>query len=385
MNGKYPSRGGSSYRGSSMSGSYGGYYHDPYYSSSPSRGGRGASRGRGGSSSYGYYGSPSGYGGRKDIGDSQGHSHGGYPYAHSGSGLTPTSSASSQTPGSAQQASEQVPGYPPSGSSAGSATYDRSIESHGENGYAGNVAPSSGGSNEPSGDDHESARWEHYSNEYSRGNGQSSPRFRSRGRGRGGSGRGSWRGSRGGQYYGRGRASYEYDSYNARSGSGQVYYGRAFGSAASNVDATTTNNVGGSRLPAGEGYNYHGHEEESHSKVHPGARKDESASLSTAAAKTESEKHKVEEARLKREHDHKKNMEFREKHWIERIEATGETRKNLSRFFNELDTVNSKLLDIGTRRAELEIEVNRYNRVLKAEEDRVRLAEEKLEAMNLSF
>ena len=60
-------------------------------------------------------------------------------------------------------------------------------------------------------------------------------------------------------------------------------------------------------------------------------------------------------------------------------------RKTLSRCFNELDAVNSKLLDVGTRRAELEIEVNRYNRVLKAEEDRVRLAEEKLEAMNLSF
>lgn len=412
MNSKYSSRGGSSFRGSSASGSYG-YYHDPYYSSSPSRGGRGGSRGRGGSSSYGYYGSPPGYGGRKESGDPQGHPHpSGYSYGRPGSGLTPTSSASGLTPGSAQQHSEQMSAYPASSSSAGSATYERSMESNGESGgyTAHGASSSSGGSNEAGGDDYESARWEQYVGEYSRGKSEGSPRFRGRGRGRGGSGRGTWRGSRGGPYYGRGRGGFEYEGYPTGPASGQFYYGREFAVGGTAGSGDVAANVGEARASPGEGYKYHGHEENGYPKAHPGAAKDESSSVSAgsgaaagaasaatsaatsaaavaaaASGKAEVDKHKAEETRLKREHEHKKNMEFREKHWIERIQASGEMRKTLSRHFNELDAVNSKLLDVGTRRAELEIEVNRYNRVLKAEEDRVRLAEEKLEAMNLSF
>ncbi|GAV27810.1 hypothetical protein PMKS-001278 [Pichia membranifaciens] len=278
-------------------------------------------------------------------------------------------------------------------------TAHRSMESNSESGgYTGNGAPSSsGGSNEVGGDDYESARWEHYVNEYSRGKNEGSPRFRGRGRGRGVSGRGAWRGSRGGHYYGRGRSSYEYEGYPAGPVSGQFYYGREFAAGGAAGSGDVAANGGG----PGEGYKYHGHKENGYPKTHPGAAKDESTSVfagsaagavtaaaatgAAASGKAETEKHKAEETRLKREHEHKKNMEFREKHWIERIKASGEMRKTLSRYFNELDAVNSKLLDVGTRRAELEIEVNRYNRVLKAEEDRVRLAEEKLEAMNLSF
>ena len=86
---------------------------------------------------------------------------------------------------------------------------------------------------------------------------------------------------------------------------------------------------------------------------------------------------------MQRVRERLQEAEFTEKHWISRIHVHGDMRKFLSRAFDSLDVANASLLNIGARRAELEIDVERYNRLLKAEDERVRLAEEKLEAMDL--
>lgn len=97
------------------------------------------------------------------------------------------------------------------------------------------------------------------------------------------------------------------------------------------------------------------------------------------------ERKKKEESLLREELEKKKEVEFRQKHWISRIHARDPIKTNLAKLFDELDTVNRNLLDIGAKRVALEIDVARHARIFKAEEDRVHLADEKLEAMNLSF
>lgn len=379
MNSKYPPRGGSSssFRGSAGQGSYG--YYDSYYNSSPIRGGRGGYRGRGGGYGYsntnanvnvsGHYGNSNGYsapyGSYGSIGNSG---------SHNNSGLTPTSSSAASVD---QHASD---------SSLGNISHENI-----ENGYNDSrMIPSSTGSNSSEG-------WESgygdYNNSTSFGRGGISPRYRGfRGRGRGNS-RGGWRGgNRGGSnvvpsYYGRGRNGYEYDSYNSipPGSSGQYYYERDYGVEAGigrGFEGTDTNITNKSNNNNAYGYSSHRASntsvDESYANTSISREEDE-------AAKVEKEKAKAKELKQKQDQENKINAEFKEKHWIERIHVSGDAKKSISKCFDELDSANDRLLDIGARRIELEIAINRYNRALKAEEERVRIGEEKLESMNLDI
>lgn len=321
--GKYPSRGNS----------YG--YYDPYYSSPPSRG-RGGYRGRGrGRGNSGYYGSSNGYNNFSGYGSNTYSQFPSYP-PQSGSNVTPTSSAGSIQEQKTPRAPHQTSG-----------TYDQSTRESAK------TVIENGGNTD-----------DFYENtEYGQALGYRGSGFRARGRGA--APRGSWRGNRsssGGSYYGKAR----YDHHDATTGGDanvneQYGYGREFvpGSGTGVRPGSISDNIPPSR-------EYH-------------------TDVADSKFDADTERRKSEEQKNKQERDQKKNREFKEKHWIERVHATGDSKKQLNKYFNELDAHNAKLLDLGTRRAELEIDINRYNRILKAEEDRVRLAEEKLETMNLSI
>lgn len=388
MSGKYRGRGSSSsFRGSS----YG--YYDPYYNSSPIRGGRGGSRGRGISNSNGHF---NGYAAPYPT-----YSNNSNANSHNNSGLTPTSSASGVSSGSISNNPGNGSVYNNTNPNT-SSTFDNSndnvanestenIDKNESNILYGSSAGSSGSNEIGNNEEWENGYYD-YNNEYNnRGRGGISPRFKGRGRGRG-RGRGSWRGNRGGSnstpYYSKNRSHYEYNSYYAipsnAAAAGQYYYGREYhGDSEYKLGNTemyeTTNDY-----EFNDGYKNNSNVQNGNYRNSNVVNQKEEVK-NFIPEKNQEVKAKAEELKQKEEHDHKMNLEFKEKHWIERIHATGDMKKVLSKQFDELDSINSKLLDTGIRRIELEIAVNRYNRILKAEDERVRIAEEKLESMNLSI
>lgn len=219
------------------------------------------------------------------------------------------------------------------------------------------------GSAEYHGDGYEDSRWNQYNDYSGRGRGGfASSRYsrgRARGRGRGGV-RGTWSGPA--HYYSSGYEG-SYDRGPGGGQSSQYYYGRQ----------ASAEYVPYSKEPKGV-----------YSEA--GAKADGSLGRDGAeAAAKAAERRKSEQDKAEKERELAKEVEFREKHWVGRIHATGEARKSLSKGFDELDTVNASLLRLGAHRLELEIDVNRYNRVLKTEEERSQVAEERLESMNLSI
>lgn len=379
MNGKYPPRGGASFRGS---GQYGYYQNQYYVNRGSSRGGpRGGFRGR----SSGYYGSPVGYG------------HSGYANPNGINSIqyssnpvpAPTSSTVPSITASTTEVNTSVGGVADIDTPRKTdyQNYERGSRNI-EDGYGSNTAlTSSAGSsgNTSNGSDMNSEiydgmaknSWGNFS-EYRNGNINSgfSPGFRGKSRGRG-TVRGI-RGNRGtrvgGNYYGR-NGSYDYNTYD-QSG-GQYYYNNGI----ENYGKYGSSNSAGYAV---EGYEYHVTPEkdiatEQHVETTSTKESEEAAIKEAERVKNEEEKQK--ESERERERD----SEFREKHWVGRIKAMGDMKKKLSGYFDELDAVNSNLLEIGARKMELEIDVQRYNRVLRAEDERVRLAEEKLEAMNFTL
>jgi hypothetical protein len=236
-------------------------------------------------------------------------------------------------------------------------------------------------------ENYDSTRWgHHYNTEYSNGRGAGRGGYSS-GFIRGGGGRGrdttrgGWGSGRGGGttggYYNvnNNNNNIGYDGYNNGMSGSHVpyYYGRDIHNAPNN--AYDQEMYPESRTNVGfESGNFH------------------DISIEQTKDDKESERSRIEDEKLqkerelerKRELEKRKESEFREKHWIGRLNVKGDLKQILIKGFDELDAVNSNLLDIGARRVELEIDVDRYNRILKAEDDRVRLAEESLEAMNLS-
>lgn len=100
---------------------------------------------------------------------------------------------------------------------------------------------------------------------------------------------------------------------------------------------------------------------------------------------TEVEQLQTENESNKREQEIKKEAEFKEKHWIKRVKVSGDSKTSMVSLFDELDGVNSRLLELGSRGIQLESDVLKYNRILRTEEERVTLAEESLEAMEFDF
>lgn len=377
MNGKYPGRGGSSYRGSPMGshGQYGGYYHDPYYNSSPvSR--RGGSRGRN-SSAGGYYGSPGLY---------------------SNISYIPPSSSSSNSENNISNANSNSNNNTNNNANANSSNgnINTNPSEQANNSYH---APSSGSDSVDiqGGKNFDNSKWSgHYNSEYSgRGRGGYSAKFTRGGigrmRGRGGSSRGSWSSGRGG-----GNAGYYYSNINNVNGNGgyegisnkqaqrPYYHERDDGI----YDGKRNGNIG---HETGDGSIEHQHH---HSHPHQQHPQQPIQSNDDAALQKDPKRRKLdEESKLQSGHDlvrereleRKKESEFKEKHWINRIHVQGELKQNLIKCFDELDSINSNLLDVGARRVELEMDINRYNRILKGEDDRIRLAEEQLESMNLTI
>ncbi|TID16304.1 hypothetical protein CANINC_004206 [Pichia inconspicua] len=110
-----------------------------------------------------------------------------------------------------------------------------------------------------------------------------------------------------------------------------------------------------------------------------------SLSSQSSENKTEEEKLPIEKENDNRQQEIKKEAEFKEKHWIKRINVTGDVKSSIVSLFDDLDDTNSKLLELGSRCMQLEIDVLKYNRILRTEEERVSLTEESLEAMEFDF
>jgi len=221
-----------------------------------------------------------------------------------------------------------------------------------------------------------------------------SPRFIV-GRGRGGSNiRGSSSGRNGpkSNYYGS-RGSHDSSSYgggyDSTSNYGHYYenhedYGK-YGSSGSTGEYPSESS---------EQYDYYGRRVNNNAEAHtkPGSKE---SGISLQHKKSSGDYHdseRLEREKLKEIEDEKmkelkkkkeleREKEFSEKHWISRIHARGELKNELVKNFDALDVVNSRLLDIERRRNEIQMDVDRYNRLLKAEDERVRLNEEALEAM----
>lgn len=324
-NGKYPSRSGSSYRASSI----GGYYNDPYYSS-PTRGGHhNSSRGR------------------------ERGGHGGPPGGHYNNNYYGSLDYNNRT----------------SVSPAVSGNYNRQTEATGS--HEGPHNTSSSGSSESHNSNYEESNRDHQTDlqnfQHTRSGFHSNPKFsRPSGRGRG---RGSYRGGY------------------VKGGSAGGYYGATY-------DEFNRGNV-----------TYPSYYEERSSyeerRVYPPSREfiseafvDKSPQIRPSIGTKTIEVMKMEqekvqsglerENKVKRDLEYKKESEFKEKHWIKRINVKGELKTVLAKSFDELDEVNSNLLELGSRRMELEMDVMKYNRILRAEEERVRLAEECLEAMEFT-
>ena len=349
MNGKYPSggRGGSSFRGGRHGPprhSSGGNYYDPYYNSSPpARGGRGSYRGGSGWPSRG---------GRGGYYSSPGSSYHSLPIGTSTTGVV----ASAPSPGEDSRHNSSTPVGDDFATSINSEMRTPGRESH---------LP-----NEQGNDGGNDGYWNNgYYSGIGRG-GSSSSRFSGRG-GRGGRAHDS-------RYTG-GNGEYAEQNYynNEDHKYGKPFYGGRY---------EEDNGRPGSR-PASAGYpnlslnNKLGSE----SRGGPSAVPHRTLSFEEKSRLEAVEKKKNEEQNIKRELEKLKEAEFRQKHWISRIHAKDPVKASLVKLFDELDQFNSNLLEIGARRAALEIDVARHARILRAEEDRVRLADERLEAMNLSL
>ncbi|GMM44970.1 hypothetical protein DAPK24_015450 [Pichia kluyveri] len=371
LNGKYsPARGGRSFRGNRNSG----YYQEPYYSSSPRGGGRAGSYnvsswpsrgGRGGGTTGGYHSSPVSY-----------------PHISS---EPPSSAVNNNNLSHINNAGHNI---------SHNNEINTSVESVGINEY--NISGAMGENNgsfasnrsESYYNNHNSTTSNHIDNGYGRG-GFGSSRFVSRGRGRGRGRGGLWNSSGG-----LGRESHYYQS----------------GGNANNGYYHNEQNVGNESTISNTSYYgqhiYEGYNGSPNGGGYPNLSLKNNPSTNNTAVPTtntaevsnnntnniedkakieEEERRRKEDEKVKQERRRQREIEFREKHWVGRIQAKGDIKNSLVKRFDELDEINSNLLDIDSRKFGLEIEINRLARILKAEEDRVRIAEEKLEALDLSL
>lgn len=73
-----------------------------------------------------------------------------------------------------------------------------------------------------------------------------------------------------------------------------------------------------------------------------------------------------------------------ENHWVTRLNLKGEMRKDISRLFERLESINKSLQKESSRKIIAEAEVEKYNRFARSENLKCQLMEERLETFDLA-